>query len=86
MEVEQAPCAPVIARCYLAILSIEHDLPHNQKLDVEAVTILAIANRVSSVKSNRRMAVNCMTFILDSTILNLFYYMKCSVKKHISDL
>ena len=26
VEVEQAPFAPAIARCYQAILSIEHDL------------------------------------------------------------
>ena len=37
MEVEQAPFAPAIARCYLAILSIEHDL--SQKLDLEVIAI-----------------------------------------------
>ena len=47
MEVEQAPFAPANARCCLAILSVEHDL--SQELDLETV---AIANRVSSVKSN----------------------------------
>ena len=59
----QAPFAPAIARCYLVILSIEYDL--SQKLDLEAVAIirsyLAIANGISSDKSNRRIAVNCMT-------------------------
>ena len=59
MEVEQAPFAPVITRCHLAALSIEHDL--SQMLDLEAVATVAIANGVSSVKSNRRIAVNCMT-------------------------
>ena len=39
VEVEQAPFAPAIARCYQAILSIEHDL--SQKLDLEAVAIVA---------------------------------------------
>ena len=33
MEVEQAPFAPAIARCYSAILSIEHDL--SQRLDLK---------------------------------------------------
>ena len=37
MEVEQAPFAPAIARCYLAILSIEDDL--SQKLDLEVIAI-----------------------------------------------
>ena len=37
VEVEQAPFAPAIARCYQAILSIVHDL--SQKLDLEAVAI-----------------------------------------------
>ena len=60
MEVEQAP---VIARCYLAILSIEYDL--SQKLGLETVAIVAIAIRVSSVKSNRRIAVNYMTCMLN---------------------
>ena len=41
MKVEQALFAPVIARYYLAILSIEHDL--SQKLDLEAVAIVTIA-------------------------------------------
>ena len=45
MEVKQASFAPVIFRCYLAILSIEHDL--SQKLDLETVAIVAIANGVS---------------------------------------
>ena len=40
MEVEQAPFTPTIARCYQAILSIEHDL--SQKLDLEAVAIVAM--------------------------------------------
>ena len=34
MEMEQAPFAPAIARCYLAILSVEQ-----AKLDLEAVAI-----------------------------------------------
>ena len=37
VEVEQAPFEPAIARCYLAILSIEHNL--SQKFDREAVAI-----------------------------------------------
>ena len=37
MEVEQAPFAPAIPRCYLATLSIEHDL--SQKLGLEAIAI-----------------------------------------------
>ena len=40
VEVKQAPFAPAIARCYQAILSIEHDL--SQKLDLEAVAIVAM--------------------------------------------
>ena len=40
VEVEQAPFAPAIARCYMAILSIEHDL--SLKLDLEAVAIVAM--------------------------------------------
>ena len=59
----QAPFAPAIVRCYLAILSIEYDL--SQKHYLEAVVIirsyLAIANGISSDKSNRRIVVNCMT-------------------------
>ena len=35
----QTPFAPTIARCYLAILSLEYDL--SQKLDREAVAIVA---------------------------------------------
>ena len=35
----QTPFAPAIARCSLAILSIEYDL--SQKLDLEAVAIVA---------------------------------------------
>ena len=62
VEMEQAPFAPAITRCYLANLSIEHDL--SQKLNLEAVVIAAIANRVSSVKLNR-IAVNCMTCMLN---------------------
>ena len=38
---------------------IEHDL--SQKLELEAVAVVAIANRVSSVKSNRRIAEKFMT-------------------------
>ena len=65
------------------ILSIEYDL--SQKLDLEAVasynSYLAIANGISSVKSNRRIAVNCMTCMLTKQqLLNLFYYMKRLVK------
>ena len=64
MKVEHVPFAPAIARCYLAILSIEHDL--SQKLDLEAVaTVIAIADGISSIKSNRRIAVNCMTCMLN---------------------
>ena len=37
VEVEQAPFEPVIARCYLTILSIEHNL--SQKFDLETVAI-----------------------------------------------
>ena len=37
VEVEQAPFKPAIARCYLAILLIEHNL--SQKFDLEAVAI-----------------------------------------------
>ena len=39
VEVEQAPFAPAIARCYQAILSIQHDF--SQKLDLEVVAIVA---------------------------------------------
>ena len=45
---------------------IEHDL--SQKLELEAVAvvaIVAIANKVSSVKSNRRIAEKCMTCFLN---------------------
>ena len=59
MEVEQAPFAPTIARCYLVILSIEHGL--SQKLYLETVAIVAITNRVSSVKLNKTMTVNYIT-------------------------
>ena len=37
MEVEQALFEPAIARCYLAVLSIEHNL--SQKFDLEAIGI-----------------------------------------------
>ena len=40
VEVKEAPFSPAIARCYQAILSIEHDL--SQKLDLEAVAIVAM--------------------------------------------
>ena len=63
MKVEEAPFAPAIFRCYLAIPSIEHNL--SQKLDLETVAIAAIANRVSSVQSNRRIVVICMTPMLN---------------------
>ena len=39
VQLEQAPFAPAIARCYEAILSIEHNL--SQKLDLEAIAIVA---------------------------------------------
>ena len=44
MEVEQASFAHAIARCYLAILSIEHDYL-TEKLDLEAVAIYCIAGK-----------------------------------------
>ena len=40
MEVEQAPFAPAITRCYfMSIITIDHDL--SQELDLEAVGIVA---------------------------------------------
>ena len=124
MEVEQAPFAHAIARCYLAILSIEHGylkssiwklylytvlreslaggkvwqfwqftklkpsklvlsinnlladllirqiffcqmLEKSQFAKLSSYMVVAIANRVSSTKSNRRIAVNCMTCLLN---------------------
>ena len=76
-----------IARCHLAILSIEHDL--SQKLDLEAVAIVVslsyIASGVSSIKSNRRPGSGselhdmhaCLT---KQQLLNLLYCMKHLVK------
>ena len=63
VEVEQAPFEPAIASCYMAILSIEHNL--SQKFDLEAVAI-ASSELTVFVKSNRsgQMAVNYMACML----------------------
>ena len=50
VEVEQAPFEPAIASCYMAILSIEHNL--SQKFDLEAVAI-ASSELTVFVKSSR---------------------------------
>ena len=49
-ELEQAPFEPVIASCYMAILSIQHNL--SQKFDLEVVAIAS--NKLTVfVKLNR---------------------------------
>ena len=65
-DVASGPCgggASTICSYHCQVLFgnsfIEHDL--SQKLELEAVAVVAIANRVSSVKSNRRIAEKCMT-------------------------
>ena len=55
MKVEEAPFAPAIVRCYLAIPSIEHNL--SQKLDLKTVAIAAIANRVSNSSVQRIVVI-----------------------------
>ena len=64
VEVEQAPFEPAIASCYMAILSVEHNL--SQKFDLEAVAIASSElTRCLLNQTDRQMAVNYMTCMLN---------------------
>ena len=44
---------------------MEHNLSQKLELEAVAIVVVAIANGVSSVKSNRRIAEKCMTRMLN---------------------
>ena len=44
---------------------MEHNLSQKLELEAVAIVVVTIANGVSSVKSNRRIAEKCMTRMLN---------------------